>query len=255
MALHRLIPAYAKRIAEVLAECDQLIADNELNYRYAVELGLRPDKVASLGRMPGVGGVDIAELRRRRSTPAARSRVILMPKAYECPASKVLPVLEALKLCWENIQPCEVHFTAATPEARLWFATLPGHIRERCTMHDRISRDALLDMMANARVMLAPSLTDGVPNVLYEAMALGCLPIVSPIDTLRDLVRDRVNVLFARNLYPAEIAEALTAAMSDDALVQRIVETNSVLVEELADRARIRARVSEYYKGLVGVRA
>jgi glycosyltransferase involved in cell wall biosynthesis len=250
LALHRLIPREAARIAEVLKECDQLIADNELNYEYAVKLGMDPRKAASFGRMPGVGGVDVAALRALRTVPATASRVIVMPKAYECPASKVLPVFEALKLCWEEIQPCEVHFTAATPEAEMWFATLPERIRAGCRMHERISREDLLRLMGRSRLMLAPSLTDGVPNVLYEAMATQCAPIVSPIDTLRPLVADGVNVLFARNLYPEEIARALVRGMSDDRLVESLVAANARLVEKTADRAQIRGQVSDYYRHL-----
>jgi hypothetical protein len=250
LALQRLVPRDAMRISEVMKACDQLIVDNDLNYEYAVTLGLAREKVASLGSTPGVGGVDVRSLRAQRTVAAARSRLVLMPKAYECPASKVLPVFEALKLCWDRLQPCEIHFTAATPEAEMWFATLPAAIRAGCTLHERVSRDALLKLMGRARIMLAPSLTDGVPNVLYEAMASGCAPIVSPIETLQSIVREDVNVLYARNLYPEEIAAALVRGMSDDRLIESIVAANAALVERLADRERIRCSVADYYRAL-----
>ena len=215
-----------------------------------MELGLAPEKVAPFGRMPGVGGLDVEALRARRTVSASQSRVVLMPKAYECPASKVIPVFEALKLCWSRIQPCEIHFTAATPEAEMWFAALPDEIRAGCRLCNRLARGGLLDLMGRARVMLAPSLTDGVPNVLYEAMASGCLPIVSPLDTLLPVFAEGVNVLFARNLYPNEIASALVRGMTDDALVRSVVARNSALVAELADRNRIRDLVSRNYHEL-----
>jgi hypothetical protein len=248
LALHRLIPREAARIREVLERCDRLIADNALNYQYAIELGLLPQKAACLGPVPGIGGVDVEALRALRSVPAAKSRLIVMPKAYDCPASKVLPVFEALKLCWDRIQPCEIHFTAATAEAEMWFAALPERIRKGCRLHERISRDELLRLMGRSRLMLAPSLTDGVPNVLYEAMASGCAPVLSPIETLESLVAEGVHALFARNLYPHEIADALVHGMSDDNLVSAIVARNAGLVERLADRRRIRNQVVDFYR-------
>lgn len=251
LALNRLIPREAARIREVMAACDQLIADNELNYEHAVSLGLAPGKVSPLGRMPGVGGVDIATLQSLRKVPAVKSRVILMPKAYDCPASKVLPVFEALKICGDRIQPCEIHFTAATPEAEMWFATLPPEIRAASRLHGRLSREALLALMGQSRVLLAPSLTDGVPNVLYEAMASGCAPILSPLETLQPLVAQGVRMLFARNLFPMEIAEALVKAMTDDALIESMVAANSGKIRDLADRQQARTRVSSYYESLV----
>src|SRR5678815_2389943 len=145
---------------------------------------------------------------RARGRASARS-VILWPKAYECPWSKALPVFQALVTHWDRLPPCEVHLLAMEPETRMWFHSLPVHVRQACRIEDRIPRHEVLQLMGRARVMLAPSLVDGTPNSMFEAMATGALPILSPLDTIRPLVRDSSNVLFARNLYPDEIGEAL----------------------------------------------
>jgi len=94
---------------------------------------------------------------------------------------------------------------------------------------------------------LAPSLVDGTPNSMFEAMATGAFPVLSPLDTIRPLLRDGCNVLFARNLYPDEIGDALARAMTDDALVDAAAERNLRLVRELADRSSIRPRVVSLY--------
>jgi glycosyltransferase involved in cell wall biosynthesis len=96
--------------------------------------------------------------------------------------------------------------------------------------------------------MLAPSLVDGVPNSLYEAMAAGALPIVSPLETIQHVVENERNVLFARNLYPNEIAAALQRAMSDDRLVDRVAEQNLSLVRRIANRREIRKNVISFYQ-------
>ena len=104
--------------------------------------------------------------------------------------------------------------------------------------------------MTTARVMLAPALTDGVPNSMYEAMACGAFPIVSPLETIFPVAKHEENVLFARNLYPHEIAEALTRAMTDDALVESAAQKNIELVSRVAGRDQIRPRVIEFYEKL-----
>jgi hypothetical protein len=83
---------------------------------------------------------------------------------------------------------------------------------------------------------------------MFEAMATGAFPVLSPLDTIRPLLRDGSNVLFARNLYPNEIGEALVRAMTDDALVDSAAERNLSLVRELADRTTIRPRVVSLYE-------
>jgi glycosyltransferase involved in cell wall biosynthesis len=137
--------------------------------------------------------------------------------------------------------------TAMIPETRMWLQTLPQDIRDSCHQRERIPREDLLKLMAQARVMLSPSLSDGIPNTLYEAMATGSFPILSPLETILAVVANEKNVLFARNLYPQEIADALIRAMNDDQLVDRAYAENLKLVKRLADRKRIGGEVVNFY--------
>lgn len=251
LALRQFDPELRPRIAEVLRSCDLLLADNEENFRIAREMGVGEDQFASIAPVPGTGGIDVDALAARRRAPASASRLIVWPKAYECPWSKALPVFEALKLCGEQLQQCEVRILATTPEAEAWYLALPPAIRERCQMEGRVPRERALELLTQARVMLAPSLVDGVPNSMYEAMAAGALPIVSPLETIQHVVRNEQNVLFARNLYPQEIADALTKALADDQLVDSIAAQNLTLVRRIANRSTIRPRVVAFYEELV----
>jgi glycosyltransferase involved in cell wall biosynthesis len=183
LTLKRLNPSEAEKIAQILNEGDQLISDNEQNFLYARQLGVREERFSTLGTVPGTGGVDVEALSSSWDGPPSSRRVILWPKAYESPWSKALPVFEAIKLCWEKIQPCEVYLFAMTPEVLMWFRTLPENIRKHCHVEPRIPRDFILDLVKRARVMLIPSLIDGTPNSLFEAMAAGAFPILSPLES------------------------------------------------------------------------
>ena len=131
---------------------------------------------------------------------------------------------------------------------------MPSAIKRACVFDDRIPREAVLQLMGRSRVMLAPSLVDGTPNSMFEAMATGAFPILSPLDTIRPLLRDRRNALFARNLYPDEIGDALALAMRDDSLVDDAAAANRELVRALADRTTIRPKVVGLYESLAGAR-
>ena len=54
-------------------------------------------------------------------------------------------------------------------------------------------------------------------------------------------------MLFARNLYVNEIADAIVRAMTDDALVDSMAKNNLAWVRKFADRAGVRHRACEYY--------
>lgn len=251
--LRRYDPEIEKQIMDMFHECDQIIADNYDNLEYIKKLGYE-NKIANIAPVPGTGGINLKDNRdlQRIILPSARQRIIYWPKAYEGLPSKALPILEAIKLAWEKIRPCTIYLTAINNETEAWLATLPEDIKKNCIASLRLPRDQALEIMKRARVMLAPSLMDGVPNVLYEAMAYGAFPIVSPLEPIKPVVKNEENVLFARNLYPAEISEALVRAMSDDDLVDRAAQNNFLLVERIASRSMIAEKVIKYYQGLVG---
>jgi glycosyltransferase involved in cell wall biosynthesis len=250
LALARFDDARRPDLAALMRAADCILSDNPINFEIARELGVRDDQLSSIGTVPGTGGVDIDELSSYGSTPPSSRSVILWPKAYECPWSKALPVFEALVRYWDRLPACEIHLLAMVAETQMWFHALPAHIKDACRLDGRIPRADLLKLMGRSRVMLAPSLVDGTPNSMFEAMATGAFPILSPLDTIRPLVRDGEHTLFARNLYPDEIGQALVRAMTDDALVDSAAQTNLQLVSRLADRETIRPRVIGLYESI-----
>jgi len=250
LALSHLDPALRERIGEVLRACDQLLSDNQQNYSIARKLGVPEARLASIGTVPGTGGIALDAQAANHKLPPSQRRIILWPKAYECTWSKSLPVFEALKLCWDRLQPCELVMLAANPETQMYYWTLPEHIRRACVIRGRVPHAEVLQLITKARVMLAPSLVDGTPNSMFEAMAAGALPIVSPLDTIKTVVEEEKNVLFARNLYPEEIAAALIRAMKDDEFVDQLAERNLKLVRQIANRDEVRSRVLPFYESL-----
>jgi glycosyltransferase involved in cell wall biosynthesis len=242
------------RVEKIKAICNlasQILSDNPVNFCYLEEMGISSDKFSPIAPLPGTGGIDL-DLMQSVSTglPSQRERVILYPKAYECIWSKALPAFEGIRLAWEKIRPCKIIMTATNEESQTWFRTLPEEISQCCELLGRIPHVDLFKIMGQARVLLGPSLVDGIPNTLYEAMACGAFPIVSPLVTIKPVVKNEENVLFARNLYPEEIAAALVRAMNDDALVDRAAEKNWTLVRRLANREVIRKQVIEFYNSI-----
>lgn len=253
LALQRYSPVHRPLIEEVFAVCDHFVADNEPNYAYALSAGLAEAKIRQpgMGVVSGAGGMDVDALRAMWILPPSkRERIIVWPKAYELYTSKAMPVFEAILKVWDCIQPCRIEMLwMVQSDIQIWYEKLfPPHIKECCPTFGRLSREETLERIAAARVMIAPSLSDGIPNTMMEAMALGAAPMVSPLDTIVPVVKNEENVLFARNLYPDEIADALVRLMSDDNLVDKMAENNLVRIREIADRKRIKERALFYYE-------
>lgn len=250
-------PATKALIQECLQHCDHFVCDNAQNYDIALKLGLDPSKSTDpgMGVVSGAGGMDIDQMAQTWSLlPSQRERVIVWPKAYETYTAKAMPVFEAIVKVWDAIQPCRIELLWMTqPEVQIWYEKFfPDHIKAKCQASLRLSREETLRHIAEARVMLAPSIADGIPNTMMEAMALGAAPIVSPLDTICPVVQDEVNVLFAHNLYPDQIADAIMRAMRDDDLVDRLARNNLVRIRELSDRSKVRGKALDYYATIAG---
>jgi len=249
MALRYKNPEFQDIIKQALFKCDQIICDNYKNIEIATEMGVSKEKFAPFVPVPGTGGMDLSDIIHSKFiAPSKRERIIIWPKAYECVWSKGVSVLAGIQLAWKKIYPCEIYLLAISPEINEWIFTLPKEIQEHFHIFDRIPRKEVLSLLRRSRVMLAPSLVDGVPNSLYEAMAYGAFPIVSPLETITPIVRLIENVLFARNLFPNEICDALILAMTDDELVDKAAENNLELATRLVDRESIRMRVVKFYE-------
>lgn len=237
------------KIIDLTKKADQIISDNIINFKYLEGLKTPSDKFSPLSPIPGTGGIPVKELASAWQENPSRRRIIVWPKAYDCEWSVALPVFEAIKIAWNHIQPCTIYMMAMDTEmTKKWYNALPEEILDHCQVFSRIPRKEFLNILPKARIMLAPSLVDGIPNSLYEAMSSGCLPIVSPIETINTMVENEKNVLFARNLYPDEIASALIRAMNDDELVDRIALNNLNYVQKIADRDVLTPRIIEYYQ-------
>lgn len=247
--LERFNPAKKKIFRKIFQKCDFVIADNKITYSYAFELGLNKNKKPSFEFIPGTGGMDIEKLSSLRKKKTSQNRIILWPKACEAIYSKGLPVLEAIKIAWPKITPCKFIMTVSDRDFVKWLDTLPREIRQNIETYGRIPRQDLLKIMAESRVVLLPSLIDGVPNSLYEAMACKTLPIVSPLKTIKTVV-DQNNVLFARNLYPDEIANALIKAMNNNQMLEKMIKNNLILVRKVADRQKIAEGINDFYQDL-----
>ena len=250
LPLTHLNPERRKQLVDILGSCDQLICDNEQDLGIARELGVREEQLARIAPVPGTGGIDVESLREKWQGATSSRRSIVWPKAYDSAWGKMLPTFEALKMVWDRIQPCEIHMLSMNAESNLWYWSLPEAIRRSCRPRERVARAEVLELLPKARVMLAPTLIDGIPNSLYEAMACGAFPILSPIESITSVVKNEENVLFARNLYPNEIAGALARAMTDDVLVDAAARKNLDLVRRIASRDLIRPRVIEFYEHL-----
>lgn len=113
-------------------------------------------------------------------------------------------------------------------------------------------REDVCELMAAADVFAFPSVSEGIPGAVIEAMALGLPVVASDIPVLREVVDEDVTGVFARVRDPDAFADALEALLRDPYRA-RSLGTNGR--QRFLDRftvERSAERMSDLYDELVG---
>ena len=102
--------------------------------------------------------------------------------------------------------------------ARLREQALALDIADRVSFVGHVSQLELAGYFASARVMVLPSLSEGLGRVVVEAMLLGTPVIGSRVGGIPDLVRDCENGYLVAPGDEAELTAALQRIYQEDAL-------------------------------------
>jgi len=247
-------PKEQPNLKYIIQNCDGFFADCQRDLDMAVKVGLASSKLSLPHPMPGPGGLQLEIFANIRRADSQRN-IILVPKAFErlsASGNRTLPILEAFLMLEDQLSEYEIHLVSCSSQVRNYLSQLPDWLKARCHCYDGLPQNELFALMGRSRVVIAPSLSDGTPNVMLEAMAAGALPIMSSIESIKEWITYGENGLLAHALYPDKIAVALRRALTDDALFEQAGCLNWEIVQQRADRQKVRTQVLAYYRGLIG---
>jgi glycosyltransferase involved in cell wall biosynthesis len=111
----------------------------------------------------------------------------------------------------------------------------------------------MAELFRLAHISVSPSLHDGTPNTLLEAMACGSFPVAGDIESVREWITDGVNGLLCDVTSPDSLGRAITRALQDSSLRSEAKEHNLKLVGERADYDTVMPQAEELYRRLVRV--
>ena len=224
------------RILKVLEECDGLLTDCVRDQGVAEELGLAPEKVPVRRAIPGGGGIDESLIGDFTIENKLKENIILVPKGYDSVWHKPHVFLEALRLVHEQGRNFRAIIMGAPEDTRIFCGFYTKSLREKLEFHDFLLQEEYFSYLRRARIVLAPSLTDGTPNALLEAMALGALPVFSPHGGIREWVQDGENGFLSNPIDMLEMSEKIIRALDDEDFYRAALGKNQEIIRSRAAR-------------------
>ena len=149
------------------------------------------------------------------------------------------------------------------PRLRVWIAgregALTGELERRIAaagLGERVRvlghRDDLPEVLAAADLFVFPSLYEGLPGAVIEAMALGLPVVASDIPPVREVVEPDASALLVPPGDPESLAAAIDAMLTDRARAAAFGRRGREIFEERFTLERSVKGMLELYRQLLG---
>ena len=246
-------PWMAHYTRQALDRADALHTDCERDLRIAREWGFQAEKPAAV--LPGGGGVqpDIffppaPEKREDPSLP--RHLTVINPRGFRAYVRndtffRAIPLVLANRPGTRFVCPG----MAGERKALDWMQQLG--IEDSVELLPHLSREEMAGLFRQAAVTVSPTVHDGTPNTLLEAMACGCFPIAGDLESLREWISPGVNGLLVDPGDPQELAQAILAALEQPELRAQAAGHNLKIIRERAEYGWVMSSVENFYRDLV----
>lgn len=137
------------------------------------------------------------------------------------------------------------------PDAEAWVSRLG--LQAQVRLLPKLSAGDLAEANRSAQVMVSPSIHDGTPNSLLEAIATGVYPVCGDLDSIREWITPGKNGSLVDPSDPDALASAIIAALQDAQLRKTAASENARLLVERADYVRNMRKAEEFYSAITNV--
>lgn len=232
------------KIRAVLQECDYFLGECKRDPELALSFGFSGK---CLDCLPGGGGIDLVSFGASSLKPSQRKLIIL--KGYQNWAGRALVGLSALANCADYLRDngFRIEIFSASPDVEIAAQLFEYENRIEVDIIPQSSRREILDHFGAARIYIGLSISDGLPNTMLEAMAMGTFPIQSNTSCAEEWLVDGETGFIVPPEDSDVIGSAIRRAIMDDNLVDDAAAKNADVLKRQLGFEEIKARTLKMY--------
>lgn len=238
-----------------LQRANGLIADATRDIRLGHEWGFASERPTLI--VPGAGGIHLDEI---ESAPLLgtlpeelpEAPIVVNPRGQR-PGSLLQDVFfQSIPLVLEKFPKtlfiCPL--LAGDVESEHWVETL--RIRPNTRLWPRLNRAQMWALFKRAQIFVSPSIHDGTPNSLLEAMACGSFPVVGNIESMQEWITPGVNGYLVDANSPRSLADGIIKVLEQPALWLDAKNKNARIIAKRADYKHCMAMTEAFYQSFLG---
>jgi len=108
-------------------------------------------------------------------------------------------------------------------------------------------RPEIPELLKTADVLVLPSLWEGMPNIVLEAMAAGLPVVVSRVEGTEELIRDHETGVLVPPGSVVDLEQQIEAVLNDPGLSSRLRTTAQLAVQERFTMGRMVSAYEQLY--------
>ena len=227
----------------VMQTVDALHADVQRDVKLAREWGLSEDKPTLVA--PGNGGI-----RGDVFYPPAEfvnQPFVINPRGVR-PYVRNDSFFKAIPLVLAKRPETKFLCTSMQGEAQAMAWVKELGIENAVELLPSFPHEKMGDVFRGAQIVVSPSIHDGTPNSLIEAMACGCFPVAGDLDSIREWITHGQNGLLVDPADPQSIADAILLGLEREDLRHEAAGLNANIISARAEFGANMKRVEEFYK-------
>lgn len=95
------------------------------------------------------------------------------------------------------------------PYKDIFLKKIKGRVDDQVVFHGIVEGNDKISILKNTHIFLLPSYFEGLPNALLEAMGNFCVPIVTPVGSIPEVINDGQNGIIVPVHNSVKIADAI----------------------------------------------